>query len=56
MTISLMNNLTPERAILPIRPRKEVFGRFHQKIPTKNVFFRIDETSLQNAFAPNCAI
>ena len=50
------NNFTPERAILPIRPRKEVFGRFHQKIPTKNVVFRMDETSLRDTFAPNHAI
>ena len=50
------NNFTPERAIEPIRPRKEVWGRFHQEIPTENVVFMMDETSLRDTFAPNSAI
>jgi hypothetical protein len=33
-----------------------LWGGFHQKIPTENVFFRMDETSLRDTFAPNPAI
>ena len=40
------NNFAPERTIQPIRPRKEVCGWFHQKIPIENVFFGMDEASL----------
>ena len=54
--VFVRNNFTPERAILPIRPRKEVWGWFHEKIPTENVVFRMDETSHRDTFAPNRAI
>ena len=54
--VFVRNNFTPERAILPIRPRKEVWGWFHEKIPTENVVYRMDETSLRDTFAPNRAI
>ena len=54
--VFVRNNYAPERIIWPIRPRKEVWGRYHQKIPTENVFFRMDETSHRDTFAPNRAI
>ena len=50
------NNFAPERTISPIRPRKEVWGQFYQKIPIENVFFWMDETSLRATFTPNRAI
>ena len=50
------NNLAPERTIEPIRPRKEVWCRFHQNITTENVVFEKDETSLWDTFAANRAI
>ena len=37
-------------------PRKEVWLRFQQKIPTENMFFGKDETSHWDSFAPNRAI
>ena len=54
--VFVWNNFAPERTIQPIRPRKEVWGRFYQKIPTENVFFSMDETSHWATFAPNRAI
>ena len=54
--VFVRNNFAPDRTILPIRPRKEVLGLFNQKIPTENAFFRMDETSLRDTFAPNRAI
>ena len=39
--VFVWNNFAPERTIQPIRPKKEVWSRFHQKIPTKYVFFRM---------------
>ena len=54
--VFVRNNFAPERTISPIRPRKEVWGRFYQKIPTENVFFWMDETSLRATFARNRAI
>ncbi len=50
--VFVRNNFAPEPTIEPIRPRKEVWDRFHQKIPTENVFFRVDETALRDTFAP----
>ena len=50
------NNFAPERTIQTIRPRKEVWGRFHKKIPSENVFFAMDKTSLRHTFAPNRVI
>ena len=47
------NNFAQERTIQLNRPRKEIWGRFHQKIPTENVFFGMDETSVRDTFAPN---
>ena len=46
----------PERTIKPIWLRKEVWGWFRQQIPTANVFFGMDETSLRDSFSPNRAI
>ena len=43
----------PRTYHIAITPRKEVCGRFHQKIPTENMFFRMDETSLRDTFAPH---
>ena len=54
--VFVRNNFAPERSIQLIKPIKEVWGRFHQKIPIENMFFRIDETSLRETFAPNRAI
>ena len=54
--VFVRNNFAPERTISPIRLRKKVWSRFHQKIPTENVFFRMNETSLRDTFAPNRAI
>ena len=54
--VFVRNNFAPESTILPIRPKKEVWDRFHQKIPSENVFFWMDETSLRDTFAPNRAI
>ena len=54
--VFVRNNFAPEHTIQPIRPRKEVWGRFHQRIPSANVFFRMDETSRRDTFAPNRAI
>jgi hypothetical protein len=54
--VFVRNNFAPEPTILPIRPRKEVWGRFHQKIPTENVSFWMDETSPRDTFARNRAI
>ena len=54
--VFVWKNFAPERTIQPIRPIKDVWGWFHQKIPTENVFFRMDETSLRETFAPNRAI
>ena len=51
-----LKNFAPELSKQPFRPRKEVLGRFHQKIPTENVFFRMDETSFRDTFASNRAI
>ena len=54
--VFVRNNFAPDRTILPIRPRKEVWGRFHQNIPSENVVFRMDETSFRDTFASNRAI
>ena len=54
--VFVWNNFVPEHTISPISPKKELCGRFHQKIPTENVFFRMDETSLRETFVPNRAI
>ena len=54
--VFVRNNFASECTIYPIRPRKEVWGRFHQQIPNENVVFRMDETSLRDTFAPNRAI
>ena len=37
--VFVWKNFSPERTILTIRPRKEVWGRFRQKIPIENEFF-----------------
>ena len=54
--VFVLNNFASKRTILLIRPRKEVWGMFHQKTPTENVFFWMDETSLRDTFGPNRAI
>ena len=54
--VFVQNNFTPECTIQPIRPRKEVWVWFRQKIPTENVSFGKDETSHRDTFAPNRAI
>ena len=54
--VFVQNNFAPERTIKQIRPRKEISGRFHQKIPTENVVFWMDEISLRDTFAPNRGI
>ena len=54
--VLVRNNLAFERTTKPIRPKKEVWSLFRQKILTENVFFGTDETSLLDTFAPNRAI
>ena len=52
--VCVRNNFATEHSIQPIRPRKEVWSRFHQKIPTKNVFLRMEQTSLQDTCPQSC--
>ena len=54
--VFVQNNFAPERTIQLVRRRKEVWSQFNQKIPTENVFFRRDETSPWDTFAPNRAM
>ena len=54
--VFVRKNFAPECTMYPIRPRKVVWGRFRQKIPTENLFFGMDEALLRGTFAPNRAI
>ena len=48
--------LPPNAPYSQLGSEKRYGGRFHQKIPTKKVFVRMDETSLRDTFATNRAI
>ena len=48
--------LPPNAPCSELGPEKWYGATFVKKIPTKNVDFRMDETSLRDTFAPNRAI
>ena len=48
--------LAPNAPYSELGPEKRYGAGFYQKIPIENVFFRMDEASLRDTFAPNRAI
>ena len=54
--VFVRNNFSPNAPNSQLGPEKWYGAGFIKKIPTENVFFRMDETSPRDTFAPNHAI
>ena len=54
--VFIRNNFAPERTYSPFGIGNRYGAGFIKKIPTENVFFMMDETSLRDTFAANRTI